>query len=950
MIRTLLLPLILLSLLLPIAHDAVAQAPDVSFAYVSPRPDAALVPPGTSITFRPGGRIAADASVVAGHIRVEGERSGVHEGAVTIARDGETIIFTPDEPFLLDERVVVTVRPGIALWTTTPLGETVRSTAGAVRYGFTTATTTVRTDPRASLEAELRKELARSATMPATGQPALRDPEKTIAPASAPDFRPSDYPSYHITALDDPADGYVFVAPFPLAGANPGSRPYLMILDNNGSPLFYRRLSGSGLDFKVQATGSLSYFDNHQNAQNYVELDSAYREVDRWTMGNGYGTDLHELILLPDGHALMMSYDNQPVDMSAVVPGGRADAIVVGMVIQEQDADHNVVFEWRSWDHFEITDASDLVDLTADYIDYVHGNAIERDVDGNLLVSSRHMDEITKIDRQTGEIIWRMGGKRNEFTFVDDTLGFRHQHDIRRLPNGNITLFDNGNGRHPQHSRAVEYSIDEGNKSVNLVWQHAPADGRYSVAMGNAQRLPNGNTMIGWGFPTAGAQKIIASEVRPDGSLAYELLLDTNTVSYRVFRFPWNGRSAAPYLWTEDRDFTRVDSVLLKMTMFGRDDIVRYRLHFWDYPNAEYLYDSTVGNTLVVDGLERGHSYLFRAEGVTASGVLTESSPWLRFTILPIGPYLEPDTTTVVVPPSRVGEQRDYVGDDFFVNTGEGPLVITDLRIAGEDADEFRVSPAMPRPLTIPAGGRADLLLEFQPEENGERSATLTIVSNAVNDTALTLRLTGLGATPVIDGDTVEFPNTAIGTTSDTLVDDVICNAGLLPIVISELRMTSSGYILLNPPALPLNLDPGQCLDLTFRFAPLVDTIVEGILVVRSDAVPDSLAVILRGVGDTTSAVFLAGDEPSATLRVRPLPLRDRAAIAVTLPRPSAATIEIVDIEGRIVRRLDLPRVNGTEIETEWDGRDDAGAVLPSGSYIVRVRAGEWEEERMIVK
>src|SRR5690606_33427409 len=107
-----------------------------------------------------------------------------------------------------------------------------------------------------------------------------------------------------------------------------------------------------------------------------------------------------------------------------------------------------------------------------DYIDYAHGNAVELDSDGNILISSRHMNEITKIDRTTGEIIWRWGGKNNEFTFVNDTLAFSFQHDIRRLPNGNVTLFDNGNHHKPPRSRAVEYELDEVNKTATVVWQY----------------------------------------------------------------------------------------------------------------------------------------------------------------------------------------------------------------------------------------------------------------------------------------------------------------------------------------------------------------------------------------------------------------------------------------------------------------------------------------------
>ena len=87
--------------------------------------------------------------------------------------------------------------------------------------------------------------------------------------------------------------------------------------------------------------------------------------------------------VLNNGHALLMSYDKQPVNMSLIVPGGHPNAMVTGLIIQEIDENKNVVFQWRSWDHYLITDAVD-VNLTFSTIDYCHGNAIELDNDGNL--------------------------------------------------------------------------------------------------------------------------------------------------------------------------------------------------------------------------------------------------------------------------------------------------------------------------------------------------------------------------------------------------------------------------------------------------------------------------------------------------------------------------------------------------------------------------------------
>ena len=73
-------------------------------------------------------------------------------------------------------------------------------------------------------------------------------------------------------------------------------------------------------------------------------------------------------------------------------------------------------------------------------------------------------------NRNTGAIIWRLGGKNNQFSFINDTIGFSHQHAIRRLENGNISLFDNGNYHSPPFSRAIEYSLNENNKTATLVW------------------------------------------------------------------------------------------------------------------------------------------------------------------------------------------------------------------------------------------------------------------------------------------------------------------------------------------------------------------------------------------------------------------------------------------------------------------------------------------------
>ena len=146
------------------------------------------------------------------------------------------------------------------------------------------------------------------------------------------------------------------------------------------------------------------------------------------------------------------------------------------------------------------------------------------------------MDEITKINHNTGNIIWRWGGKHNQFTFLGDTLKFSYQHAVRRISNGNITLYDNGNFHTPAFSRAVEYTLDEVNKTATAVWEYRHSPDYFGQAMGYVQRLDNGNTLISWGTtnPTV-------TEVTPSKTIVFEMTLPTNVYSYRVFKYSWNG-------------------------------------------------------------------------------------------------------------------------------------------------------------------------------------------------------------------------------------------------------------------------------------------------------------------------------------------------------------------------------------------------------------------------
>ncbi|HSQ60326.1 MAG TPA: aryl-sulfate sulfotransferase, partial [Acidobacteriota bacterium] len=493
---------------LALSGAAPPRAAALPVAHVSPRPGSAFHLPEVTVIVRPGGTIAPASAALPGLVTAVGSVSGEHSGRVRLSDDDRALLFLPDAPFAPGETVTVRIAEGISsdLAPVVPAFEFAFAIAGPER------------------------DAVRRVPVPEAGEDLLASSAMSaFRAAPAADSLPADFPAMEFDRPGTPAHGDLFLTTFDRS--DPSVPTYLLILGSDGAPKFHRRLFLRGFDFKPQPNGLLTYFDVAAGC--FYALDSTYAVVDSFRTGNGYVTDNHELQILAGGHALLMSYDPQIVDMSRVLPKGNPGATVVGLVIQELDAEKRVVFQWRSWDHFEITDAYDVV-LSRSFIDYVHGNSLEATPDGAILLSSRHLNEITKIDRATGEIVWRLGGWKNQFRFVNDPIGFSRQHDARLLPGNRLTLFDNGNHHAPPYSRAVEYEIDEKKMTATLVWQFRHDPEVFSPATGSVQRLRNGHTLVGWGINGPAF-----TEVTEDGRVVAEARFVSGLSGYRAFRYEW---------------------------------------------------------------------------------------------------------------------------------------------------------------------------------------------------------------------------------------------------------------------------------------------------------------------------------------------------------------------------------------------------------------------------
>jgi hypothetical protein len=223
----------------------------------------------------------------------------------------------------------------------------------------------------------------------------------------------------------------------------------------------------------------------------------------------------HDGRLLRNGNVLLLCSTELPTRIAKQIKGGLAGTEQVngninGDYLIEKTKDGRTVWEWRAWEHmdpeeFPITSPSDSRS------EWTHANGIAELPDGNMLVSFRNISTIVRINRRSGAIDWKMGPPP-----------LSGQHAPTPLPNGNILVFDNGpfradTGVQP-FSRALE--IDPRTNAVVWKYQDGTAPGSnhffFSSRISNAQRLPNGNTLINEGLYGR------LFEVTADGDVVWE--------------------------------------------------------------------------------------------------------------------------------------------------------------------------------------------------------------------------------------------------------------------------------------------------------------------------------------------------------------------------------------------------------------------------------------------
>jgi hypothetical protein len=341
--------------------------------------------------------------------------------------------------------------------------------------------------------------------------------------------------------------GLIFLAPFDITA---GSAAYAstagdshsgpLIVDDRGEPVWFlpmARKTAMGVRVqKYRGRRVLTWYEGTvlgAYGGDFVIFDPTYHRVTRVKAGRGRHGDLHEFLLTPRGTALVSIYGEIRADLSSV--GGPVDGRLVEGIVQELDvASGRVLFEWRSHEHVAVDESFRPEMTPAGNVDYFHLNSIDVDLDGDLLVSGRHTSAVYKVDRSSGAVIWRLGGKKSDFE-LGPGAPFSFQHDVRRRADGTLTIFDNAAADPGPEvsSRGIRLALDMEAMRAELVQEYRTSDRRSGWAMGNVQQLADGGVFVGWG--TDGS----FSEFGPEGELRFDARFVDGSVDYRAFRFDW---------------------------------------------------------------------------------------------------------------------------------------------------------------------------------------------------------------------------------------------------------------------------------------------------------------------------------------------------------------------------------------------------------------------------
>ncbi len=344
----------------------------------------------------------------------------------------------------------------------------------------------------------------------------------------------------------DPAAGDV------VADAQNSLQAGPLILSPNGHLIWFDPLPNNGVARNVevqryQGHSVLTFWQGYGHAFGVgqdVILDHSYQPIGVVRGAGGFTADTHAFQITPQGTALIATYAAVPADLSAI--GGSRQGTLVDSAVQEIDiASGQLLWQWDARAHLPLRDSYIGKPGKGAY-DAYHLNSVQQLPNGDVLISVRNTWALYEIDKQTGNVLWTLGGKHSSFR-IGHGAHFEWQHDAAMLPDGTITVFDDGAAltehgliKDEPQSRGLRIRVNLKSRRATLVHAYTNAPPLLSQSQGSVQGLPDGNTFVGWG------SQPYFSEFARNGSELFSIRFPVPLQSYRAFRFPWWGQPTTP--------------------------------------------------------------------------------------------------------------------------------------------------------------------------------------------------------------------------------------------------------------------------------------------------------------------------------------------------------------------------------------------------------------------
>lgn len=345
-------------------------------------------------------------------------------------------------------------------------------------------------------------------------------------------------------------------------------------------------------------------------------------------------------------------------------------------------------------------------------------------------------------------------------------------------------------------------------------------------------------------------------------------------------------------------------------------------------------------DSLVLAGVQQSDAADYTVRVTNTCGTEVSTAARLTISAAGAGALLSLSPTQIDLGASRVGVAKEMVLTNFITNSGDSLLQVTALNIGGAHAGDFSIIDGG-APFSLAPQASRSITVRFVPGAAGVRNATLEVTSNAKNSQSATI--TGRGSQVAVSSPTpsVDFGTLDIGSSEDSIL--AVCNDGSEDLQINALRIEGSAFRITDGGINgPVTVPAGSCLAFFVAFNPTSAGEMTGTVSVEIAGETEPFTIQLRGTGRPVSSVPMASGRVLASVHVAPNPASDHALISIAPARAARVDVQVVDMEGRIVRTLATGESIAGSHAFVWDGRSDGGTKCPAGSYRVVVRgAGE---------